>query len=147
MSDRLDLNETYMRMAEIWAMRSKAQRRKVGALLVRDKQIISDGYNGMPAGDNSPCEYETENGLVTKKEVLHAEANAISKLAKNGGMGANGSTLYVTTSPCIDCAKMIINAGIRRVFYREEYTNLEGVYFLRKYAILTEQLKDQNDNL
>ena len=106
----------YLEMAEIWAQNSYCKRRKVGALLVKDNMIISDGYNGTPSGFENVCE---ENG-VTKPYVLHAEANAISKVAKSGNNSA-GATLYVTASPCIECSKLIIQSGIKRVVYRDEY--------------------------
>jgi len=107
----------YLRMARIWAENSYCKRRQVGALVVKDKMIISDGYNGTPSGFENIC--EDESG-VTKPYVLHAEANAITKLARSGN-NSEGSTLYVTASPCIECAKLIIQAGIRRVVYAEKY--------------------------
>ena len=111
--NRIDLDEAYLEMASIWARRSKAVRRQVGALLVKDKQIISDGYNGMPAGDaNDVCEYVGPTGeLVTKPEVLHAESNALSKLLKSGRGSTNGGTIYVSYSPCMECSKLILQAG------------------------------------
>ena len=104
-------DDKYLKMAEIWAQNSYCKRRQVGALIVKDRMIISDGYNGTPSGFENIC--EDENG-VTKPYVLHAEANAISKVAKSGN-SSEGSTLYVTASPCIECAKLIIQAGITRV--------------------------------
>ena len=111
------LDRRYLRMARIWAENSYCQRRKVGALLVKDKMIISDGYNGTPAGFENIC--EDENG-VTKSYVLHAEANAITKIAQSNN-NSKGATLYVTTSPCIECSKLIIQAGIKRVIFQELY--------------------------
>lgn len=123
-------------MAAIWAKNSYCRRRQVGALLVKDKMIISDGYNGTPAGFENIC--EDENG-VTKPYVLHAEANAISKIAKSGN-NSDGATLYVTASPCIECSKLIIQAGIRRVVYRDEYRLTDGVDLLRKAGIEVEKI-------
>ena len=120
----------YLEMAEIWAKNSYCKRRQVGALLVKDNMIISDGYNGTPSGFENVCE---ENG-VTKPYVLHAEANAISKVAKSGN-NSNGATLYVTASPCIECSKLIIQAGIKRVIYSREYRLTDGVDLLRRAGI------------
>ena len=129
---------SYLRMAEIWAQNSYCKRRKVGALLVKDKMIISDGYNGTPSGFENVC--EDENG-VTKPYVLHAEANAITKVAKSGNSSA-GATLYVTASPCIECSKLIIQSGITRVVYRDEYRLTDGVDLLRRAGIEVEQLSE-----
>ena len=129
-------DERYIEMASIWAKNSYCKRRQVGALLVKDKMIISDGYNGTPSGFENVC--EDENG-VTKPYVLHAEANAITKVAKSGN-SADGSTLYVTASPCIECAKLIIQAGIRRVVYRDEYRLTDGVDLLRKAGVEVEKV-------
>lgn len=123
-------------MAAIWAKNSYCRRRQVGALLVKDKMIISDGYNGTPAGFENVC--EDENG-ITKPYVLHAEANAISKIAKSGN-NSDGATLYVTASPCIECSKLIIQAGIKRVVYRDEYRLTDGVDLLRKAGIEVEKV-------
>ena len=120
-----DLDLRYLRMAGIWAENSYCQRRQVGALIVKDKMIISDGYNGTPSGFENVC--EDENGL-TKPYVLHAEANAITKIARSGN-NSDGATLYVTDSPCIECAKLIIQAGIRRVVYAD------GIDLLRRANI------------
>ena len=127
---------SYLRMAEIWAQNSYCKRRKVGALLVKDKMIISDGYNGTPSGFENVC--EDENG-VTKPYVLHAEANAITKVAKSGN-SSNGSTLYVTASPCLECSKLIIQAGIKRVVYKDEYRLTDGVDLLRRAGIEVEKI-------
>lgn len=126
----------YMEMADIWAKNSYCKRRKVGALIVKDNMIISDGYNGTPSGFENVC--EDENG-VTKPYVLHAEANAISKIAKSGN-SSMGATLYVTASPCIECSKLIIQAGIRRVVYRDEYRLTDGVDLLRRAGIEVERV-------
>ncbi len=133
----LDLR--YLRMAQIWSENSYCQRRKVGALVVKDKMIISDGYNGTPSGFENVCE---EDG-VTKPYVLHAEANAITKIARSGN-NSDGSTLYVTDSPCIECAKLIIQAGIRRVIYCREYRLTDGVDLLRRAGIEVEYIKIEN---
>lgn len=125
------LDERYIRMARIWAENSYCERRKVGALIVKDKTIISDGYNGTPAGFENKC--EDENGQ-TLSYVLHAEANAITKIARSNN-NCDGATLYVTASPCIECAKLIIQAGIKRVVYSEKYRLEDGIELLRKAHI------------
>lgn len=125
-----ELDSRYLRMAQIWSENSYCQRRRVGALVVKDKMIISDGYNGTPAGFENIC----EDNNVTKPYVLHAEANAITKIARSGN-NSDGSTLYVTDSPCIECAKLIIQAGIRRVIYSREYRLTDGVDLLRRAGI------------
>ena len=122
-------------MAEIWAKNFYCTRRQVGALLVKDNMIISDGYNGTPSGFENICE---ENG-VTKPYVLHAEANAISKVAKSGN-SSEGATLYVTASPCIECAKLIIQSGIKRVVYKDEYRLTDGVDLLVRAGVEVEKL-------
>ncbi|MBR2638652.1 MAG: dCMP deaminase family protein [Bacteroidaceae bacterium] len=128
-----DLDLRYMRMAQIWAENSYCERRKVGALIVKDKMIISDGYNGTPAGFENVC--EDEDGL-TKPYVLHAEANAITKIARSNN-NSNGATLYVTTSPCIECAKLIVQAGIVRVVYSQKYRLTDGIDLLNRAGIET----------
>ena len=128
---QLDLDKRYLRMAKIWAENSYCQRRQVGALIVKDKMIISDGYNGTPSGFENVC--EDENG-VTKPYVLHAEANAITKIARSGN-NSDGATLYVTDSPCIECSKLIIQAGIRRVVYARKYRLTEGLELLQRAGI------------
>ena len=125
------LDERYLRMARVWAENSYCTRRQVGALVVKDKMIISDGYNGTPSGFENIC--EDENNL-TKPYVLHAEANAITKLARSSN-NSDGSTLYVTASPCIECAKLIIQAGIKRVVYGEKYRLTDGIDLLRRANI------------
>ena len=126
-----DLDSRYLRMARIWAENSYCTRRQVGALIVKNKMIISDGYNGTPSGFENVC--EDENG-VTKPYVLHAEANAITKIARSGN-NSDGATLYVTDSPCIECSKLIIQAGIRRVVYGRKYRLTEGLELLERAGI------------
>lgn len=121
----------YLEMAEIWAQNSYCMRRKVGALIVKGKMIISDGYNGTPAGFENICEDETGQ---TKAYVLHAEANAITKVAKSNN-SSEGATLYITSSPCMECSKLIIQAGIRRVVYSDTYRNQEGLDILKRANI------------
>ena len=121
----------YLRMARIWSENSYCQRRQVGALIVKDKMIISDGYNGTPSGFENVCEDEND---LTKPYVLHAEANAITKIARSGN-NSEGSTLYVTDSPCIECSKLIIQAGIKRVIYAREYRLSDGLDLLRRAGI------------
>lgn len=125
-----DLDLRYLRMARIWAENSYCQRRQVGALIVRNKMIISDGYNGTPSGFENICE---ENN-VTKPYVLHAEANAITKIARSNN-SSEGATLYVTAAPCLECAKLIIQAGIRRVVYSEHYRLEDGIELLKRAGI------------
>lgn len=125
------LDRRYLRMARIWAENSYCQRRRVGALLVKDKMIISDGYNGTPSGFENVC--ETPEGL-TKPYVLHAEANAITKVARSSN-SSQGSTLYITASPCLECSKLIIQAGIRRVVFIEMYRLTDGLDLLRRAGI------------
>lgn len=129
-------DHSYLKMAAIWAQNSYCKRRQVGALIVKDRMIISDGYNGTPSGFENIC--EDENG-VTKPYVLHAEANAITKVAKSGNSSA-GATLYVTAAPCIECAKLIIQAGIRRVVYRDEYRLTDGIDLLERAGIAVEKI-------
>ena len=121
----------YLRMAHIWAENSYCKRRKVGALVVKDKTIISDGYNGTPSGFENVCE---DDNNLTKPYVLHAEANAITKLARSSN-NSDGATLYVTASPCIECAKLIIQAGIKRVIYGEQYRLTDGIDLLKRANI------------
>ena len=131
------LDSRYMRMARIWAENSYCVRRKVGALIVKDKMIISDGYNGTPSGFENVCE---EDG-VTKPYVLHAEANAITKVAKSAN-NCDGATLYITAAPCIQCSKLIIQAGIRRVVYADAYRSDEGLALLRRVGIDIAQVEE-----
>lgn len=130
-------DKRYLRMARIWAENSYCQRRQVGALIVKDNAIISDGYNGTPSGFPNVCEDENN---VTFPYVLHAEANAISKLARSNN-NSEGATLYVTASPCLECAKLIIQAGIKRVVYGEPYRIEDGLELLKKAGISVELLQ------
>ena len=126
-----NLDHRYLRMARIWAENSYCQRRQVGAIVVKDKMIISDGYNGTPSGFENVCEDEQN---VTKPYVLHAEANAITKLARSSN-NSEGATIYITASPCIECAKLIIQAGIKRVVYGEHYRLTDGIELLQRAGI------------
>ena len=121
----------YLRMARIWAENSYCQRRQVGALVVKDNMIISDGYNGTPSGFENVCEDENN---VTKPYVLHAEANAITKLARSNN-NSDGATIYITAAPCIECAKLIIQSGIKRVVYGEKYRLTDGIELLQRAGI------------
>lgn len=123
-------------MAKIWAQNSYCKRRQVGALIVKDRMIISDGYNGTPSGFENKCEDED---YKTKPYVLHAEANAITKVAKSGN-SSEGATLYVTTSPCMECSKLIIQSGIKRVVFSELYTKNEGLELLKKADVEIQHL-------
>ncbi len=127
-----ELDLRYMEMARVWAGNSYCVRRQVGALMVKDKTIISDGYNGTPSGFENVCEWE-HNGK-TKPYVLHAEANAITKVAKSSNSSL-GATLYITASPCMECAKLIIQAGIVRVVYADKYRDMEGVELLHRAGV------------
>ena len=135
LSKQTKLDLRYLRMARIWAENSYCKRRQVGALVVKDKMIISDGYNGTPSGFENICE---END-ITKPYVLHAEANAITKLARSSN-NSDGSTLYVTASPCIECAKLIIQAGIKRVVYAVKYSLNDGIQLMERAGIKVEYL-------
>ncbi|RKW49437.1 dCMP deaminase family protein [Segatella oulorum] len=136
------LDYRYLRMAKIWAENSYCKRRKVGALVVKDKMIISDGYNGTPSGFDNVCEDSRD---LTLPYVLHAEANAITKLARSSN-NSDGSTLYVTASPCIECAKLIIQAGIKRVVYAEKYRLEDGVALLQRAGIEVIYLNDNKED-
>lgn len=131
------LDQRYLKMADIWAQNSYCKRRKVGALLVKNKMIISDGYNGTPSGFENVCE-DDEN--ITKPYVLHAEANAITKVAKSNN-SSDAATLYVTSSPCLECSKLIIQAGIRRVVFTESYRLEDGINLLKRAGIDVEQVE------
>jgi len=126
----------YLRMARIWAENSYCIRRKVGALIVKERMIISDGYNGTPTGFENICEDEEGH---TKSYVLHAEANAITKVAQSHN-SSHGATLYTTASPCLECAKLIIQSGIIRVVYGEEYRITDGIELLQRAGIKTDYL-------
>lgn len=128
---QVKLDKRYLRMAAIWAENSYCERRKVGALIVKNKMIISDGYNGTPSGFENICEDENN---VTKPYVLHAEANAITKIARSHN-SSDGATLYITDSPCIECAKLIIQSGIKRIVYSKKYRLDDGLNLLRKANI------------
>ncbi len=128
---QLKLDKRYLEMSKIWAENSYCERRKVGALIVKDKMIISDGYNGTPSGFENICEDENEK---TKAYVLHAEANAITKVAKSSN-SSEGATLYVTASPCIECSKLIIQSGIKRVVFVEKYRKTDGIDLLKRVGV------------
>lgn len=127
----------YIRMARIWAENSYCVRRQVGALIVKEGMIISDGFNGTPSGFENVCEDESGK---TKPYVLHAEANAITKLAKSANSG-DGATLYVTASPCLECAKLIIQSGIKRVVYCDSYHTDEGIKLMERIGIKVVQVE------
>ena len=131
------LDIRYLRMARIWAENSYCERRKVGAIVVKDKMIISDGYNGTPEGFENVCE---DSNQITKPYVLHAEANAITKLARSSN-NSEGATLYVTASPCIECSKLIIQSGIKRVVYGEKYRLEDGINLLKRAGVDVEYLE------
>ena len=137
------LDQRYIKMAAIWSQNSYCKRRQVGALLVKDKMIISDGYNGTPSGFENNCEDENNQ---TKPYVLHAEANAITKVAKSGNSSAD-ATMYVTSSPCLECAKLIIQASIRRVVYTENYRSADGINLLRRAGIEVTNVEIDLSNL
>ncbi|MBN2519895.1 MAG: dCMP deaminase family protein [Bacteroidales bacterium] len=136
------LDTRYLAMARIWAQNSYCVRRQVGAILVKDKMIISDGYNGTPAGFENECE-DCEGS--TKPYVLHAEANAITKVARSNN-SSEGATLYITASPCIECAKLIIQAGIIRVVFSEKYRTDDGIKLLQRANIEVIHIEDSSDN-
>ena len=131
------LDQRYLKMASIWAQNSYCKRRKVGALLVKDKMIISDGYNGTPSGFENNCEDESNK---TYPYVLHAEANAITKVAKPNN-SSEGATLYVTSSPCLECSKLIIQAGIKRVVFYDNYHKQDGIDLLTRANIEVVQVE------
>ena len=135
------LDKRYLEMAQIWAGNSYCKRRQVGALIVKDKMIISDGYNGTPSGFENICEDENN---VTKPYVLHAEANAITKVAKSNN-SSEGATLYVTTSPCMECAKLIIQSGITRVVYSQKYHTSAGIDLLKRAGVELVYIDFEND--
>ena len=141
MESNKNLDLRYLRMARIWSENSYCSRRQVGALVVKNKMIISDGYNGTPSGFENVCEDEND---VTKPYVLHAEANAITKIARSGN-NSEGATLYVTDSPCIECAKLIIQAGIKRVVYAKEYRLKDGIELLQRAHIEVKYIPTEED--
>jgi len=130
-------DKSYIEMAHVWAKNSYCERRKVGALIVKNRMIISDGYNGTPSGFENICEEESG---ATKPYVLHAEANAITKVAKSNN-SSEGATLYITDSPCMECAKLIIQAGIERVVYSNKYRITDGLDLLYRAGVAVEQLE------
>jgi dCMP deaminase len=134
-----DIDSKYLAMARIWSENSYCKRRQVGALIVKDKMIISDGYNGTPSGMENIC--ENEDGR-TKDCVLHAEANAITKVAKSSN-SSDGATLYVTTSPCMECSKLIIQSGIKRVVFTERYRIQKGLELLKEVGIVVDQIDSE----
>ena len=138
-----EFDKTYLKIACVWSKLSRAKRRQVGCIVVKDNMIISDGFNGMPTGFDNNCEQRELAGrpgrYLTKPEVLHAESNAITKLAKST-QSSDGATMYITISPCIDCAKLIIQSGIKRVVYGQVYRNLDGVDLLKKAAIIIDKI-------
>lgn len=140
MDKQLKRDYLYMRMARTWSENSYCIRRQVGALLVKDNMIISDGYNGTPSGFENQCEDENN---VSKPYVLHAEANAITKVARSHN-SSEGATLYVTTSPCMECSKLIIQSGIRRVVYGETYRITDGLDLLKRAGIQVDYLPDSD---
>lgn len=141
LSDKqLALDKRYLRMATIWAENSYCRRRQVGAIIVKDKMIISDGFNGTPSGFENVCEDEND---TTKPYVLHAEANAITKVARSSN-SSDGATLYVTTSPCIECSKLIIQAGIKRVVFNELYRMHDGINLLKRAGVECVQIDLNN---
>ncbi|MFW5710101.1 MAG: deoxycytidylate deaminase [Bacteroidota bacterium] len=131
----------YLQMARVWGENSYCKRRKVGALIVKEKMIISDGYNGTPSGFENICEDEN---YITKPYVLHAEANAITKVAKSNNSSEN-ATLYVTTSPCMECSKLIIQSGIRRVVFSDKYHNVDGLALLERAGIEIVHIENNYD--
>jgi len=133
-------DRSYLKMAAVWAQNSYCQRRQVGALIVKDRMIISDGYNGTPSGFENVCEDEAGN---TKPYVLHAEANAITKVAKSNN-SSEGATLYITSSPCVECAKLIIQAGINRVVFSNEYRISDGIELLKRADIEIVYIKNED---
>ena len=150
MANQNRLDKTYMKMAEELSILSHAKRKKVGALVVKDAHIISEGYNGTPAGFDNKCErdnfnfplYPYQQSTRTKPEVLHAESNAITKLAKSTN-SSDGATLYITLSPCFECSKLIIQSGIVRVVYKERYSPADGCKFLRQANIVVECIEKE----
>jgi len=137
---RIPIDKIYMQIAYQTAKLSYAERRKVGCIIIKDEQIVSFGYNGTPKGFDNCC----EKNDCTLPSVLHAESNAITKIAKST-MSSNGATLYTTTSPCFDCAKLIIQAGIKEVYYSESYRNMDGVELLKEAGIKVEEVICWND--
>jgi len=138
MASQSKLDEAYLDICKTWSKLSYAKRKKVGCIIVKDGAIISDGYNGTPKGFDNVCEIEYDSNLKTKDEVLHAESNAITKLAKST-QSSVGATMYITISPCLGCAKLIIQSGISRVVYKDFYRSDEGIQLLKQAKIKVEQ--------
>jgi len=138
MASQSKLDEAYLDICKTWSKLSYAKRKKVGCIIVKDGAIISDGYNGTPKGFDNVCEIEYDGNLKTKDEVLHAESNAITKLAKST-QSSVGATMYITISPCLGCAKLIIQSGISRVVYKDFYRSDEGIKLLKQAKIKVEQ--------
>ena len=134
------LLQAYMKTAETFAELSHARRLHVGAIVVKDDRMISIGYNGMPAGWDNNCEIEVDGKLITRPEVLHAESNAVSKLARSSESG-DGATMFVTHAPCMECSKLIYQSGIRRVYFGAAYRDDSGVQFLKQCGIAVEQME------
>ena len=143
MASSSDLDKAYLKMAFTWSYLSKAIRKKVGCLIVKDGSIIADGFNGTPSGFDNDCEFWDNGDWVTKPETLHAESNAITKLAKST-QSSIGSTMYITCSPCVQCAKLIIQAGISKVVFQEVYRNDEGIRLLWQAKIPTYSINVKN---
>lgn len=141
MPSQSDLDKTYLEMARVWSSLSHAVRRKVGCVVVKGGQIISDGYNGTPHGFDNSCEAQSEGELYTKPEVIHAESNALMKLARST-QSSNGSTVYITVSPCFECSKLMIQGGVERVVYGDLYRNTDGLDILRQSGVEIVQLID-----
>jgi dCMP deaminase len=142
MASQSKLDEAYLDICKTWSQLSCAKRKKVGCIIVKDGAIISDGYNGTPKGFDNVCEIEYNGNLKTKYEVLHAESNAITKLAKST-QSSVGATMYITISPCIECAKLIIQSGISRIVYKDFYRNDEGIKLLKQAKIKVEHYEYQ----
>ena len=138
MATEYELDNAYIDISRRWAAMSKAQRLQVGCIIVKDNQIISDGFNGTPSGFNNVCEDNRLGNLVTKPEVLHAESNALMKLARSTN-SSDGATMYLTCAPCFDCSKLIIQSGIKRVVYQDSYRCMDGVSLLEKAGVMIEQ--------
>lgn len=144
MAEQNDLDLSYLRMAYIWSNLSQARRKKVGCLIVKNGTIISDGFNGSPSGFDNDCESWLDGSWVTNPETLHAESNAITKLAKST-QSSDGATIYTTCVPCLECAKLIIQSGINRVVFRETYRKLDGLLLLKRANIDIKRIKIINE--
>ena len=140
MPDQSKLDDAYMAIAVTWGQMSHARRKQVRCIIVKDGQIISDGYNGTPHGFDNDCEFPTRFGWETKPEVLHAESNAITKLAKST-QSSDGATAYITLMPCFDCAKLMIQSGIKPVVYKEDYREVSGIEILKRAGVEIAKVK------